>query len=69
MDGHSLPGRAGGTLEAYRPRKTKNAEPDVTDQRAFCKCARLVQVRRCLPPDIWAWLAWEAAGNTGGYLP
>jgi hypothetical protein len=61
--------RAGRNGCTFRPRKKENGERSVTDKRAFRKCARIVQVRRCLEPDIWVWLEWTAASNTGGWLP
>jgi hypothetical protein len=30
---------------------------------------RIVEVRYCLESDLWDWLEWEAACNTGGWLP
>jgi hypothetical protein len=57
--------RAGGTLEAYRPRKTKNAAAPIDDS-AFFRNHRIVEVKRCLSEHWWLWLIWHAAANDGG---
>lgn len=67
--GDSPPGNGKGALAGANPEnESHNLEQLVTCKRRFCK-RRIVQVRRCLPPDIWEWLIWEAAANTGGWLP
>lgn len=70
MDPHRPPKKRGSRAQLREPFKA----PDQSNFGASVQHARffrngLVRVRYCLEPDIWAWLAWEAAGNTGGWEP
>ena len=67
MNPEGPPENRTGALAGAHP-KTKNSARLVTDCPAF-RNHRIVCVRYCLERDIWEWLEWTAASNTGGWLP
>jgi hypothetical protein len=70
MNRSAPPGKGKGGLPAAYPKtaKANDAGQLVNDLAAF-RNTRIVRVRYCLQPDLWAWLEWTAACRTGGWLP
>jgi hypothetical protein len=70
MNRSAPPGNGKGALAGAHPENTEanDVGQSVTDRASF-RNHRIVRVRYCLQPDIWAWLEWTAASDTGGWLP
>ena len=65
MDPQPSPQRAGGTLEAYRPRKTKNATRWIRHRVGGVNNRPLVRVRYALASWQWAELRWRVESDPG----
>ena len=55
--------RADRTVATDRPRRNKNAAEQIVSFPELRNIARIVQVKRCLPPEEWSALRWNCYWN------